>query len=200
MIQWNVSNSQSICQKWQDKSQGPEYLCTVVLWKSRVKPHDFPILSGWGLLYLLRCFIYIPCYTSMNQQGLMPLFGLSLLLTTLEGLFHSCICSSVLFNGDLGLSSSSKSVMSFPLSCVLFCFIFFLSFLMFLLGHFYTSGSNLALNWSAWANIGCLFFFIFSTDVFCPFYRMNFVLSGSASLFLSYQTFSSVALTWLLGL
>ena len=87
---------------------------TIMTGKSHVKPHDFLVLSARGLLYLFKCLIYILCYTSLNQQGLIPLFGLSLLLTTLEGLCHSCICSSsILFNRDLGLFSSSKSVTSF---------------------------------------------------------------------------------------
>ena len=108
-------------------------------WKSRVKPRDFSLLSVRYLFYSFKCLICIPCYTSMNLRGLTPLFGLSL-LTTQEGLRHSRICcSSVFFNGDLGLSSScSKSVTSFPLSSMFFFYLFlFLSFLIFLLRHFY---------------------------------------------------------------
>ena len=106
----------------------------VVPGKSHVKPHDFLVPSAQGLLYLFRCLICIPCYTSLNLQGLTPLFGLSLLLTTLGGLCHFHICSSVLFNRDLGLFSSSKSAFLH----VLFHFIFlFLNFLVFLLRHFY---------------------------------------------------------------
>ena len=61
-------------------------------WKSRVKPRDFPVLSARGLLYLFRCLIFIPYFTSLNLRGLMPLFDLSLLPTTLDGLRYSCIC------------------------------------------------------------------------------------------------------------
>ena len=107
-------------------------------WKSRVKPRDFSVPSARGLPYLFRCLICIPCYTFLNLRSLTLLEVRSsdtLILTTLEGLCHFWICSSVLFNGDLGLSSSSKSVTSFLLSSIfLFCFIFlFLSFLLFLL-------------------------------------------------------------------
>ena len=133
-----------------------------MLWKSRVKPRDFSVLSARGLLYLLRCLIYIPCYTSLNLRGLTPLFGLSLLLTTLEGLCHFRICY-VLFNGDIGLYSSSKSATSFPLSSM-FCSVSFSSSLVsscFSSGIFTSSGSNLTLNWLPLANKGCppLFFF-----------------------------------------
>ena len=139
-----------------------------------------------GLLYLFRCLICIPCYTSLNLRGFTPLFGV-LLLTTLEGLCHFCICSSVLFNGDLGPSLSSKSITSFPLSSM-FCSVSFSSSSVSSCsssGISTSSGSNLALNWSAWANIGCPVF-VFrrgSRALFCPFCRMNLALSWSASLF-----------------
>ena len=160
--------------------------------KSRVKRRDFPILSAWGLLYLFRCLICIPCYTSLNLRILTLLFSLSLLLTILEDLRHSRICSSVLFNRDLGQSSSSKSVASFLLSSMI-CSVSFSSSSVSSCSSSdisTSSGSNLALNWSAWANIGCPFFS--STAVFCPFCRMNFALFGSAFLFLFYQIFSFV--------
>ena len=102
------------------------------------------------------------------------LFGLSL-LTILEGLCHFHICSSVLFNWDLGLSSS-KSVTAFPLSSM-FCSVSFSSSSVpscSSSGISTSSGSNPALNWSAWANIGCLFFS--STAVFCPFHRICRIL------------------------
>ena len=99
---------------------------TVVLWKLRVKPRDFQVLNARGLLYLFRYLICIQCYISLNLGGLTPLFGLSLLLTTLKGLCHFRICSTDLFNGHLGISSSSKSVTSFPLSSM-FCSVSFSS-------------------------------------------------------------------------
>ena len=124
------------------------YFNTVVPWKSHIKPRDFSVPSARGLLYLFRCLICISCYTTLNLRGLMPLFGLSLLLTTLEGLCHFRICSFVLFNRDLGLSSSSKSVTSFPLSSM-FCSVSF-SFSSVSscssMGISTSSGSNLALN------------------------------------------------------
>ena len=122
----------------------------VVHWKSRVKLRDFPVLSARGLLYSFRCLICIPFYTSLNLRGLMSLFGLPL-LSTLEGLCHFCICSSVLFNGGLGLSASSKSVTSFPLSSM-FCFVSVSCSSFFPCsspGISTSSGSNRALNWSA---------------------------------------------------
>ena len=134
-----------------------------MLWKSRVKPRDFPVRSTRDLLNLFGCLICIPCYTSLNLQGLTPLFGLSILLTTLQGLRHSRICSFVLFNVDIRLSSSSsKSVTSFPLSSM-FCSVSFSSSSVSLCsssGIFTSSSSNLALNWSAWTNIGCPFFLV----------------------------------------
>ena len=131
-------------------------------WKLRVKPRDFPVLSDRVLLYLFRCLICIQCYTSLNLRGLTPLFGLSFLLTTLEDLCHFRICSSVLFNGDIGLSSSSKSVTSFLLSSMFGSVSFSSSSVStcFSKGISTSSGSNQALNWSAWAKIGCLFFLI----------------------------------------
>ena len=122
-----------------------------------------------------------------------PLFSLSLLLTTLEGLCHFCIFSSDFFNGDLGLSSSSKSVTSILLSSMFYSFSISSSSVSFCSssGISTFSGSILVLNWSAWANIGSPLFS--SIAVFYPFCWMNFTFSGSASLFLLYQTFSSVA-------
>ena len=57
-----------------------------VLWKSHDEPRDFSVPSARALLYLFRCLICIPYYTSLNLRGLTPLFDLSLLLTTLEDL------------------------------------------------------------------------------------------------------------------
>ena len=129
-------------------------------WISRVKSRNFLVLGARGLLYLLRCLICIPCNTSLNLRGLTPLFGISLLLTTLGGLCHFRVGSSFLFKGDIGLSSSSKSITSFRLSSM-FCSVSFSSSSV-SSGSFSdistSSGSNLALNLSAWANIDCPFF------------------------------------------
>ena len=171
----------------------------VIPWKLRVKPCDIPVLSAWGLLYLFSCLICIPCYITLNLRGLMPLFGLSL-LTILEGLCHFCICSSDLFNEHLGLSSSSKSVMSFLLSSV-FCSVSFSSssgFSCSSLGISTSSGSNLALNWSAWANICCPSFLVQPCSV--PFVEWT-LLSLALPPYFFYTKLSPLwQMTWLLGL
>ena len=133
----------------------------------------FPSTKCPRFALFIQCLICIPCYTSLNLRGLTPLFGLSLLLTTLEGLCHFCICSSVLFNRDLGLSSSSsKSVMSFLLSSM-FCSVSFYSSSV-------SSCSSSSISTSSGSNL-------------------NFALSGSASFFLLYQTFSFVANYMVIG-
>ena len=138
-----------------------------------------------------------------EPANLTPLFGLSLLLTTLEALHHSCICSSVLFNGDLGLSSSSsKSVTSFPLSSmlcyVMLCFIFLFSVSTCSFPAIYTSSdSNLALIWSAWANIGCPFFLVQP----CPVLLVEWtLLSLALPPYFFYTKLSPLwQMTWILG-
>ena len=164
-------------------------------WKSRLKPCDFPVLSARGLLYLFRCLICIPCNTPLNLRDFTPLFGLSLILTTLEGLHHSRICSSILFNGDLLLNLFT----SFPLSSMFYSVSFSSSPVStcFSSGISTSSGLNRALNWSAWTNISSPFFLVQPCSVlFVEWSSLSLVLPP----YFFYTKLSPLwQMTWLLG-